>query len=208
MSITYPLSMPATPGFRNFILGENNIVSIAVSPFTGSTQVQQWPGEWWEADCALPPLPQSTVEPWKVFLTSLRGQVGSFLLGDVLNTRPAGVATGTPVVNGAQVGGSNTLATRGWTHNVTGILQAGDYIQIGTGLKQRLYKILTTQNSDSSGDATFDIFPAIRPEGVTDGQSIVTVSPQGVFRLSGNYRSWSSDVTRLTVISFKCVEAL
>ena len=208
MSITYPLSMPQSPSPRNVTFGANNLVSTSVSPFTGSTQVVQWPGEWWEAEVGLPDMTMAVAEPWIVFLTSLRGMLGTFYLGDPARKTPQGVATGSPVVNGAQIGGSNVLATAGWTANVNGILVAGDYIQIGSGATQRLHKVLTTANSNSSGQVTLDIFPVIRAEGIASGAPIVTAYAKGTFRLSGNWRQWQADYTRMRVISFKAVEAL
>jgi hypothetical protein len=208
MSITFPLSMPAAPSPRNVTLGANNIVSLAVSPFTGSSQIQEWQGEWWEAEIALPSMLRTVAEPWIAFLTALRGQSGSFLMGDPARKTPYGIATGTPLCNGIQAGGSKTLVTDGWTANKTGILKAGDYLQIGTGTTQRLYKNLTDANSDSGGNATLDIFPRLRPEGVTDNEAIVTASPKGVFRLAGNWRQWQQDFTRAVTISFKAVENL
>ena len=144
-------------------------------------------------------------EDWISFLVSLRGAVGSFYLGDPAGTVPQGVATGTPLVNGAQVAMSRTLVTKGWTHSTTGILLAGDYLQVGTGLQQRLYKNLTDADSDSSGNATLDIFPSLR-EGISDNQPITLTNCKGTFRLAGNERQWSVDYTRFYGIDFKCVE--
>ena len=131
---------------------------------------------------------RANAEKWFSMLVALRGQLGTFLAGDdQCATTPQGVATGTPLVNGAQGSMSNTLATKGWTHNVTGILLAGDYIQLGTGTAQRLYKVLTDADSDSSGNATFDIFPTLR-EGVTDSQPLTIQNCMGTFRLAQNDR--------------------
>src|SRR5690348_14681266 len=126
MAILYPLTMPATPAPKSVIMAAVNMVSVATSPFTGHAQIQQWPGEWWEALIVLPSMLRATAEPWNTFLVALRGRYGTFYLGDPSRKTPQGVATGTPLVSGAQAGGANTLATKGWTANVTGILQAGD----------------------------------------------------------------------------------
>lgn len=208
--ITYPLSMPviASLGPRKITFGANNLISASVSPFTGSQQIVQWLGEWWEAEIGLPEMTLAQAEPWIAFLTALRGMLGTFYLGDPSRTAPQGVATGSPVVDGAQASGGNQLVTSGWTANVNGILLPGDYIQVGTGATQRLYKNLTQANSNSSGVATLDIFPVIRAEGVTNGEAIVTANPMGTFRLTGNWRSWQVDYTRLRTISFKAMEAI
>jgi len=184
----------------------NNIIGVTKSPFTGQQQVYQWPGENWSVDVSLPPMDQATAEAWVNFLVSLRGQLGTFYLGDVLKTTPQGVATGAPVVHGAQGSMTNSLATKGWTHNITGILKAGDFIQIGTTTSQRLYKVLTDANSDNSGYATLDIFPSLR-EGVSDNESIVITNTAGTFRLIANTRTWNVDNARIYGIDFKAEEA-
>jgi len=206
MAITYPLAIP-TLGWMKANFFASNVVGLSKSPFTLQQEVYQWPGEEWLVDVSLPPMAQATAEAWVNFLVSLRGQVGTFYIGDQSHTAPTGVATGTPVVNGAQSSMSNTLATKGWTHGVTGILKAGDLIQLGTGAQQRLYKVLTDADSDSSGDATLDIFPVLR-EGVSDNQSITITNCQGTFRLMANDREWTVDAAKIYGITFKAEEAI
>jgi hypothetical protein len=80
------------------------------------------------------------------------------------------------------------------------------HIQLGTGTAQRLYKVLTDANSDSSGNATFDIFPTLR-EGVSDSQPITTSNCMGTFRLAANQSVRSADYARIYGIDFKAEEA-
>jgi hypothetical protein len=186
--------------------GASNLIGLSKSPFTLQQETYQWPGEEWLVDVSLPPMAQATAEAWINFLVSLRGQLGTFYLADPTHTAPNGVGTGTPVVNGAQSAMSKTLATKGWTHGVTGILKAGDLIQVGTGVQQRIYKVLVDANSDGSGLATLDIFPALR-EGVSDNQGITLANPAGTFRLQSNERNWTVDLAKVHGIDFKCEEA-
>lgn len=206
MSISFPISIPSTPSFTKINFIASNVIGLSKSPFTLQQQTYQWPGEQWLVDVNLPPMNQATAEAWVTFLVSLRGQLGTLLLGDPTHTAPTGVATGTPLVNGAQTAMSNTLATKGWTHGVTGILKAGDFIQVGTGVQQRIYKVLTDANSDGSGHATLDIFPALR-EGVSDNQPITLANCAGTFRLQSNDREWTVDIAKNYGISFKAEEA-
>jgi hypothetical protein len=205
MAISYPLTMP-TNGWLKAVFTANNIVGISKSPFTMQQQTYQWHGEEWQVDVSLPPLNQTQAEAWVNALTALRGTLGTFYIGDPTHTAPTGVATGTPLVNGAQTAMSTTLATKGWTHSVSKILKAGDFIQIGTGAQQRIYKVLTDVNSDGSGHATLDIFPALR-EGVSDNQPITLNNCMGTFRLLSNDRQWTVDNAKLYGIDFKCEEA-
>jgi hypothetical protein len=207
MSITYPLTMPTAPGWSKVKLTTTNIVGLSRSPFTNQQQVYQWAGEYWSVGVSMPPMPKSTAEAWINFLVSLRGTVGTFYIGDIDRATPRGVATGTPVVNGAQASMGNTLATKGWTHSITNIFQAGDFIQLGTGVQQRIYKVLTNANSDSSGHATFDIFPVLR-EGVSDNEPITLLNTKGTFRLTSNDRTWDMDEAHIYGLDFAAEEAL
>lgn len=206
MAITFPLSLPATPGFRSLQITATNIVGLSTSPFTAESQVQEWPGELWSLAAELPPMQRATAEQWLAFLLALRGGSGTFLIGDPAGATPQGPATGTPLVNGANAAGSKVLNTKGWTHSIT-VLKAGDYMQIGTGTAQRLFKTVTDTVSDSSGNATADIWPRTR-EALADGAAIVTANTKGVFRLADNNRKWSLDTAKIYGINFTAVEAL
>lgn len=129
MAITYPLVLPASPGFKHFTMRKQNIVGMVPSEFTGEQQVQLWQGEWWEADCSLPPMVRATAETWAAFLVSLRGKSGTFLLGDPAGKTPRGSALGNPAVDGGSQTGTQ-LSTLGWDASQLGVLKRGDYLQI------------------------------------------------------------------------------
>lgn len=207
MAVTYPLSLPSSPpGFRTFDMSGHAAVGITQSPFTGSQQIFEWPGAWWSAKVSLPPMVRANAERWIAFMLALRGQSGTFLLGDPLGKTPRGIATGTPLVNGAnQVGKS--LTTDGWTASKTGILLAGDYIQLGSGLTQRIHKLVKDANSDGTGVAVFDIFPSLR-ESPADNAVITLASTAGVFRMTSNDPGWTVDLAKTYGIGFTAVEAL
>lgn len=99
MAITYPLAFPTHTGIRAADLRVVNAVAVSRSPFTFSTQVQAYSGEMWQADFTLPPMKRADAEVWAAWLTSLKGQYGTFLAGDPLGCTPRGAATGTPLVN-------------------------------------------------------------------------------------------------------------
>src|SRR5258708_24927033 len=117
-------------------------------------------------------------EPLLAVLTALRGRWGTLLLGDPAAATAQGIATGTPLVSGSNAAGAITLATKGWTATQTGILKARDYLQIGSGITQRLYKMLTTANSDGSGLSPPDVFPPLR-EALSDGAAITVCAANG-----------------------------
>lgn len=189
MAITYPLSLPSSPAFSAVRLTARAVVGVSESPFTLQSQVQEYAGQRLEAEASLPPLTRAQAEYWNVFMLKLNGRRGTFLLGDPAGKRPRGIATGTPVVNGAGQAG-NELATSGWSNSITGILLAGDYIQLGSGASARLHKVLDDANSDGSGLATLLIWPSLRAS-PANGAAIVTSNTVGVFRLTSNEMIWN-----------------
>lgn len=94
--------------------------------------------------------------------------------------------TGTAVTSEAQDAGAQVLYTNGWTASTTGILKAGDYIQLGSGASARLYKVLSDVDSDPWGNATIYLWPILRGT-ATNGGSIVVTNPVGVFRLQEDF---------------------
>lgn len=157
----------------------------------------------WLATLDAPPMERADAMPWVTFLLKLNGQEGTFLLGDAAAKTPRGSALGTPVVSGGSQTGQ-TLVTGGWTASATGVLKAGDYIQIG----QRLYMVLDDVSANGSGAATFDIFPKLR-ESPTNGTSIVTSNTVGLFRLaSSDPDIYDVDRAKHYGISFSAVEAV
>lgn len=94
MAITYPLNTPTNIGIANITLSAENAVAISQSPFTFQQQIVAHPGQRWAASVSLPPMKRQDAEYWIAFLLSLKGQVGTFLLGDPNCATAQGSATG------------------------------------------------------------------------------------------------------------------
>lgn len=204
MPISYPLSLPASPGPVRVTLTAVSSVGVNRSPWTFQTQVQEHPGQSWAAEITLPIMEREAAEEWIAFLLSLNGQSGTFLLGDPAAKIPRGLAEGLPKVDGAHAAQARTINTKGWTTSITGILLKGDYISIGS----RLYKLLNDADSDGSGDAALDIWPSLR-EPIADDDLILTTSCQGLFRLTNNITPlFNADDAKLYSVSFSAVEAV
>lgn len=204
--ITYPLNTPTSIGIVNIELSATNAVAVSRSPFTFSQQVHTYPGQMWSATITIPPLRKEFVEPWVAFLLALRGQTGTFLLGDPNNVTARGVATGTPLVKGAaQTGG--TLEIDGATISTTGWLKAGDYIQLGAASSATLHKVLLDANSDASGNVTLEIWPYMRTA-PADNAAVAVSNCKGVFRLATNTQSWSINESSAYGLQFDAMEAV
>lgn len=206
MPISYPISLPASPTARSITIRQRSVVAVDASSFTLQAQSYAWSGQMWMADVQLPPMTRANAEAWAAALASLNGREGSFLLGDTANTSPRGTATGTPLVNGAGQTGYD-LATDGWTPNITGILRAGDWLQLGSGSTARLYKVMQDANSNGTGQATLTLWPRLRSS-PADNAAITVSSPKGRFMLAMDGAEWSIDEAKIYGLSFTAMEDL
>lgn len=206
MAISYPIALPANKGLAKIRLTANNMVGVSQSPFTAKQQVYKYTGQFWEAEISLPPMKRADAEYWISFLLKLNGSYGTFLLGDPNGATPRGTATGSPLVKGASQTG-NELLTDGWTANVTNILKAGDYIQLGSSATAQLYKVLDDVNSNSSGEATLTIWPDLRSS-PSDNANITVNGTRGVFRLTSGAQSWDINEATFYGMTFAAREAL
>lgn len=203
MPITYPLSLPAVKSPARIVLNAQSSVAISRSPSSYVSSVYKWSGQMWTAEITLPMMERADAEQWVAWLLKLNGLEGTFLLGDTAGKTPRGIATGTPLVNGGSQTGQS-LITDGWTAGQTGIMKAGDYIQIG----QRLYKILSDANSDGGGNATFDIWPRLR-ESPSNNAAITVSNTVGLFRLASNTVPLANiGANKLYAVAFSAMEAI
>lgn len=141
--------------------------------------------------------------PVQAFVIAQRGQWDSFTMLLPGHKQPQGTATGTPLVNGSSQAG-RTLATRGWTANVTGILKAGDFIGI-TG-QTKVYMVTADANSDGSGNAVLAIEPALM-SAPADGAVLVVRNVPFTLALAGDTTEMAVQPPVLYNFSLPLVEA-
>lgn len=194
MAISYPRSFLTHTGVAQIELRARNAVAYSQSPFTFAGQAHSYSGQSWSADVTLPPMHNSDAERWVAWLISLRGQFGTFLMGDTLNNSPSGTST-SAVITGT-TGESSVDVT------MTGTLLAGDYIQLGSSDSSTLHKVLV----DKSGSGTLEIWPALRSN--KSAESANLTNTQGKFRLATNETSWSVNNASIYGISFSAMEAI
>lgn len=209
MAESYPLDFPTTVGIARVRMTARSVVGIASSPFTFSQQVYRHQGERFEADITLPAMNRAEAEDFNAFRLRLRGSFGTFLFGDPAAATPRGSAAstpGTPVVNGESQTG-DSLAIDGLPASATGYLKAGDYIQLGSGAASQLYKVLEDVNSNASGEATLNIYPALRSS-PSDGATVIVSNAKGVFRLASSDMAWDVNEALIYGITLAAVEAL
>lgn len=206
MAITYPLDTPTSIGISNIVLGSQNAVATTESPFTYDRQSVALGGERWSATVTIPQVHRDLAEPWVVFLLSLKGSLGTFLLGDPNCVQAQGSASttpGTPVVNGADQTGSS-LDISGLPISTTGYLLPGDYIQLGSASTATLHKVLQQVDSDGSGNATVELWPSIKTAPV-DASNVIVEDAKGLFRLSSNASSWQINSISVYGLEFEAI---
>jgi len=196
MAINYdiPFALPTVTGVRSIELQATNAVAVSRSPFTFASQVHAYSGQMWSASLTLPPMKMTEARQWTAWLTALRGQYGTFLLGDTSCSQISGTATSAAVTG---VAGDSTISV-----TMTGTILAGDMIQIGTSADATLHKVLV----DQSGDGSLEIWPALRTERLD--VALTLTNAQGVFRLASNDVAWSVDEASIYGISFSAQEVV
>jgi hypothetical protein len=201
VSVSYPLTPPATPGFRRFAERLALAQAVSVSPYTLSQQAASYGGARWEFDLELPPMPRSLAAAWLAFLDDLEGVFGTFELTPPTEGTPRGTPAGTPLVKGASQTGRELL-TDGWTPSASGVLKKGDWVQIGT----QLLRVSADVSADGSGEATVRFMPRLRSS-PADNAPLVTSNPKGRFRLAEPVTARDVDMAKIHGISFRAVEA-
>lgn len=194
MAITYPLATPTSIGIESIELRAVNSVATSQSPYTYKQQIVSHGGQKWEASVNIPSVRRDLAAGWKAMLVSLKGQEGTFLLGDPDYATPQGTVSYCDITGDA---GDDSV-----TVVMTGTLKAGDYIQLGSGINSKLHQVL----QDQDGDGTLEIWPSLRS--TYTNATVVFNSPKGVFRLANNVTSWSINNASSYGISFEAVEVI
>ena len=155
-------------------------VSAQVSPFTGSQQIQDWGGEWWEVSFDVALTKGRDGRRLSAFFTALGGVRGWFILRDPSAAR-SDLASKTISVAGAGQSG-DTLVTSGWDAEALA-LEAGDFFSLGTGSDMRLHMITEDVVADASGVAVLTFTPRLRQAPV-DLSPVEIAAPGVALRLT------------------------
>jgi hypothetical protein len=122
---------------------------------------------------------------------ALRGEVGrlqgvrnrAVIPMSLLGRVRGGVGGGTPQVNGAHTAGAVTLAVKGMPISTTGVLLAGDCLQVGN----QLVEVVTQLNSDGSGNGSCNVWPELHLSYANSTAIVYTTSASGVFIMVSDY---------------------
>ena len=93
MALSYPLATPTSIGIESIELRAVNAVATSQSPFTYKQQIISHGGQKWEASVNIPSVHRDKAAQWKALLVGLKGQTGTFLLGDPDYATPQGTVS-------------------------------------------------------------------------------------------------------------------
>ena len=128
------------------------------SPFTGTTEVQDWGGEWWEYDIEFAAQSGPQARSVSAALTALGSGRGLLLFADP-SVEPKALTT--PITLQTATLGGNVIANQGWPSGVPA-LASGDFISLGSARDTRLHQIAFDAVANSAGQSTITLFPALR----------------------------------------------
>lgn len=207
--VSYPISLPAQ-GVARLRIYKARVDGMNASPYTGKQEVVGYPGQWWEADVSFAPADIDQAGAIEAFIGLLDGRGGTFLMGDPMRATPRGLAAsspGTPVVDGAQLKGSSTLAIKNGGLSKVKYLKAGDLIQLGSAASTRLHQVLVDADTDGAGKTTLTLWPALRDD-VANGDTVVVSNCKGLFRMKQSRQAIDRSPGPKTDFSFEAMEAL
>ena len=151
-------------------------VAEARSPFTGTSQIQDWGASWWEYQIEMAVTQGSNGRRLSAFFAALGGLRGRFLFPDP--TIEVLVGVGNPYVTETQAAGGTTLRTAGWGLG----LRAGDFFQLGSESTTRLYQ-LTADVTPVGSEAELAFVPSLCST-VQLGTTIGLNAPSVLLRLT------------------------
>ena len=184
------------PSEMDWYLSSNSVDF--TSPFNGAGQTASYPGSRWEASLSFDKQNDWESRMIEVLLVKLDGKAGRIRIQDF--GRWGRPPIGVPVVNGSANTGT-VLNTRGWTPNRK-VLSFGDYITVNDELK------MVTEDawSNDVGIVVLGIAPMLRNI-PSDGMTIETQTPTGIFRLAVNKNGVSRKPAFDNSFTLKFVEA-
>lgn len=175
---TFPISIPATPRFREVDFGIQRVVGVTESPFELNQNIYAHPGAAWGGSVSLPQMSAAQGATWSAFAARLAGRSGTFLMAPPDRAAPFGTQSANFTVNGAHAERVTSLAV---TMSVSATLLAGDRISIG----QKLHEVVVDATADGAGAATLSIEPPLRVA-LTGGETVKCNPPEAEFRMMAN----------------------
>lgn len=140
--------------------------------------------------------------PLYAFIASQRGRFDSFQLVLPSHKTPLGAGGGSPVSNGTQLVGAETIGTAGWPLS-TLVLKAGDIFKFNNHSK--VYMVTSDFTSNSGGTGNFTITPPLIEE-VGNGIGLTTTGVQFTVAMDDDMLEWRGSAPNLVAYSLELTE--
>lgn len=200
-------SYPTTPAFRSVAFRSEHTALVDVAQ-SGKRTARDFGGHRWRFGVDHPRLTADNFWPLYAFLLRQRGRFESFQIVLPDKATPRGVAggggIGTPLVNGAAQSG-RSLATDGWTANVTAMLKAGDVFKLVSHSK--VYVLTADASTNGTGQTTLTFEPALR-QSPADNEALTIYSVPFTVMLSDEQLSYETTPPAFYALAFEVEEAL
>lgn len=172
------------------------------SPLTGAIQSIDRGGERWRVTLAYQNLSPDDKATMKAFLSRLNGQQHRVVMGDQSLVQRGEFTSYFDIllVNGAGQTG-NTVNLSGATASVTNYFRPGDMFAVDNQLKM----VTDAVTTGPTGDLTVEFVPRLRQE-ASNGFSVTTDNPRGVFILATDTVSWQNLPGNFANLSIELIE--
>jgi hypothetical protein len=167
-------------------------------------QVRRRGGQRWAFEVTFPPMTRSEFAPVYAFCIAQRGQYETFTFVPPVVSIPQGTATGTPLVNGAQSAGDNTIVTDGWSNSITA-LKAGDFLKFSG--HNKVYMVTADATSDGSGNATLTIEPPLLAS-VADDEALTVSDVPFTVALTTDTQEYAAGPPNIYEFSLQLIEVI
>ncbi len=167
-------------------------------------QVRRRGGQRWAFEVTFPPMTRSEFAPVYAFCIAQRGQYETFTFVPPVVSVPQGTATGTPLVNGAQSAGDNTIVTDGWSNSITA-LKAGDFLKFSG--HNKVYMVTADATSDGSGNATLTIEPPLLAS-VADDEALTVSDVPFTVALTTDTQEYAAGPPNIYEFSLQLIEVI
>lgn len=181
---------PIDEAAASIVLSMIDTLDAVSSPFTLQQQFFDYEARRWGLQITTPPLSRAAAGQWIAFLAALGGRRNTFMCGVPGSAKPRGAASltaGAPRLSQEETG--EQIRVDGAPASVSQYLRPGDFVEVAS----RLYTVTRNVSTDSNGEASIFVWPAIINP-VPNNTPVVVSGAKGEFRLVDDMRS--VDVTK------------
>lgn len=203
MSGSFPVTTYVDPYEVDLTYSQPTDVSLAES---SKRQARITAGHLWKMRLKYPAMTRAEFAPIYAFSISQRGELDNFTITLPQFDTPQGVATGTPLVDGAHSAGDSSIDIDGWTASTTGIIKAGDVLKFANHAK--VYMVTADADSGSgAGLASVSIEPPLIDD-LIDNEAVTVNNVPFTVAFDGSIRKFKTQAPQMQAYEINLIESL